>query len=103
MATLHIEHGITSFTEWKSAFDRFADLRQRAGVRRHSIRRPTDDAHYVMIDLDFDTSEEARAFLDVLQQRIWSSAHNAPALLGTPRTRILDTAEILEAAESDRD
>jgi len=93
MHTLHIEHAVSSFSEWKSAFDRFANLRGQAGVRSHSIRRPLDDDHYVVIDLDFDTSEDAQAFLDILRERIWSSSQNAPALVGTPRTRILETVE----------
>jgi hypothetical protein len=31
MATLHIEHAITDFAVWRTAFDRFADARDRAG------------------------------------------------------------------------
>jgi hypothetical protein len=93
MPTLHIEHAVTSFEDWKSAFDRFANLREQAGVRQHSIRRPVDDAHYVMVDLGFDTTEGAQAFLEVLQEKVWPSPQNAPALVGTPRTRILDTVE----------
>jgi hypothetical protein len=44
MPTLHIEHAVTSFSEWKSAFDKFAEFRARSGVRRSSIGRPVDDA-----------------------------------------------------------
>jgi hypothetical protein len=91
MPTLHIEHAVTSFSEWKSAFDRYAEFRERSGVRRHSILRPVDDAHYVMIDLDFDTTEQAQGFLATLREKIWSSPQNAPALVGTPQTRILET------------
>lgn len=93
MPILHIEHGITSYTEWKTAFDRFADPRAQAGVRRHMIRRPVADTHYVVIDLDFDTTEEAQAFLETLRERVWPSRQNAPALVGTPQTRILETVE----------
>jgi len=93
MPTLHIEHGISSFTEWQTAFDRFADFRAQAGVRRDTIRRPVDDTHFVVIDLDFDTTEEAQAFLEALRERVWSSRQNAPALVGTPQTRILETVE----------
>jgi hypothetical protein len=70
MPTLHIEHAVTSFSEWKSAFDRYAEFRERSGVRRHSILRPVDDAHYVMIDLDFDTTEQAQGFLATLREKI---------------------------------
>ena len=97
MPTLHIEHGITSFAEWKTAFDRFADVRAQAGVREHTIRRPVGDTQHVVIDLDFETTEEAQAFLDVLRDRVWPSRENAPALAGTPETTILETVESHEA------
>lgn len=93
MPTLQIEHEITSFTEWKAAFDNFADMRSTAGVRRHSIYQPVDDAHYVVINLEFDTTEAAQAFLKMLRERVWSSRQNAPALVGDPQTRILETVE----------
>lgn len=91
MPTLHIEHAITSYSEWKDAFDGFAEFRARSGVRRSSIGRPVDDAHYVVIDLDFDTTEQAQGFLETLREKVWSSPQNAPALVGTPQTRILET------------
>jgi hypothetical protein len=30
--TLHIEHPVTDFDTWRSAFDRFADKRSASGV-----------------------------------------------------------------------
>ena len=92
MSTLHIEHSIADFDLWKSAFDRFAEARTNAGVRDHRIHRPVDDAHYVVLDLDFETAGQAEAFLDFLKHKVWSSAENAPALIGTPHTRILEPA-----------
>jgi hypothetical protein len=94
MATLHIEHPITDFGTWKAAFDRFAEAREKSGVRGHRILRPVDDAHYVVIDLDFQIVGEAERFLDFLRTTVWSSSQNAPALAGTPRTRILETADV---------
>lgn len=93
MATLHIEHPITAFTVWKEAFDRFAAARADAGVRRHRVQRPVDDPAYVVVDLDFDEVADAERFLGFLRSRVWASAESAPALAGTPRTRILETAE----------
>jgi hypothetical protein len=92
MATLRIEHPITDFGTWKAAFDRFAEMRQESGVRGHRILRPVDDTRYVVVDLDFQTAAEAERFLDFLQTRVWSSSRNAPALVGTPQTRILEPA-----------
>ncbi|MEU6251125.1 hypothetical protein [Streptomyces sp. NPDC047043] len=93
MSTLHIEHPITDFAAWKTAFDRFAGARESAGVRRHRVQRPVDDAAYVVVDLDFDDVAGAERFLGFLRARVWSSDEHAPALAGTPRTRILETAE----------
>ncbi len=92
MPTLHIEHAITDFAQWNAAFERFAEARTRSGVRAQRVQQPVDDPRYVVIDLDFDTADEARRFLAFLQTTIWSSAANAPALAGAPQTRILAPA-----------
>ena len=90
MATLHIEHPITDFGIWKAAFDRFAEARQNSGVCGHRVLRPVDDAHYVVIELDFPTAAQAESFLGFLRTRVWASPDNSPALAGTPQTRILE-------------
>lgn len=93
MPTLHIEHPIVDFDVWRTAFERFAEQRDQAGVRGHRISRPVDDEHYVIIDLGFDRSDQAARFLSFLQTQVWPSAENAPALAGTPRTAILDWSD----------
>jgi len=90
MPTLHIEHAIVDFDLWKAAFDRFTDVRMQAGVVRHRILRPVDDPRYVVIDLDFTAAHQAKKFLEFLRDSVWSSAENAPALVGTPQTKILE-------------
>lgn len=92
MTTLHIEHAISDFAQWLTAFQRFADARAQAGVRAHRVQRPVDDPNYVVIDLDFDTVEDAQRFLGFLQTRVWSSPQNAPALVGAPQTKVLQSA-----------
>lgn len=98
MATLHIEHPVTDFGTWKAAFDRFAELRQKSGVREHRIQQPVDDTRYVVIDMDFQTVGEAERFLDFLRTTVWAAPGNAPALAGTPHAKILRPADA--AAES---
>lgn len=90
--TLHIEHAISDFDQWHRAFERFADRRAQAGVLGQRVQQPVDDPRYVVIDLDFDTVDGAHRFLDFLQTQVWSSHANAPALIGTPQTRILQPA-----------
>jgi hypothetical protein len=88
--TLRIEHQITDFTTWKAAFDRLASVRTTAGVLSYRLHQPVDDAHYIVIDLDFATTAEAERFLDYLRGNIWSSPESSPALTGAPRTTILE-------------
>jgi len=92
VSTLHIEHAIADFATWSAAFDRFADVRVKSGVQGQRVQQPVDDSRYVVIDLDFATTPEARAFLEFLQAKVWSSRDHSPALAGTPRTMILEPA-----------
>jgi len=89
MTTLRIEHPITDYQVWKTAFDGFAEARANAGVRGFMIRQPVDDPHYLMLDLEFDTADRAEAFAQFLKQHVWSSAAASPGLAGAPQTRIL--------------
>jgi hypothetical protein len=92
MTTLHIEHPITDLTAWLAAFDRFAEARAKAGVQAQRIQHPIDDPKYIIIDLDFTTTEEAQRFLAFLNNMVWSSTDNAPALAGAPQTRLQQAA-----------
>ncbi|MCU1345094.1 MAG: Antibiotic biosynthesis monooxygenase [Acidimicrobiia bacterium] len=84
MTTLRIEHAVTTFALWQSAFDRFAETRVAFGVREQRVYRPLDDPCYVAIDLDFDTAEEAQRFLTFLQTKVWTTRNESPALAGAP-------------------
>jgi quinol monooxygenase YgiN len=93
---LQIEHPVSDFDTWKGAFDSFADFRQQSGVRRYRVLQPTDDPNYVIIELEFDSSSEAEAFLAALRRNVWSSREAAPALRGEPQTRIVEAVEVKE-------
>lgn len=94
MATLHIEHPITDLTTWTSAFAAFADKRRQAGVRAHTVRHPEGDDSFVVIDLEFDTSDQAHAFLHFLETTVWAVTENSPALAGSPQARVLVPVEL---------
>lgn len=90
MPTLHIEHAITDFGEWGAAFAGFDEARSRAGVRDARVHQPVDDPRFVVVDLDFDSREEATAFLHFLETVIWQNPASSPALVGAPRAIILE-------------
>lgn len=92
MTTLHIEHPITDLDVWLAAFDRLTAARANAGVQAQRVMHPIDDPTYIVVDLDFTTTEEAQRFLAFLQDNVWSSSAGSPALSGTPQTRLLQAA-----------
>ncbi len=94
MPTLLIEHSISDFETWHAAFARFAARRKEGGVVSELIRQPVNDPHYVLVDLEFVTVEAARAFQQFLETQVWSTPANSPALVGSPRARIADTAPV---------
>jgi hypothetical protein len=95
MTILHIEHPIRDFDTWKRAFESDPAGRERSGVRRYRVMRPIDDPHYVMVDLEFDSSMVAEAFLAVMRE-VWRSPTAASALTGSPQTRIVEVVESKE-------
>ena len=94
MSTLRIEHAIRDFDTWHDAFGRFAGRRKEGGVLAERIMQPVDDSHYVFVDLDFATVEAAQRFQQFLETQVWSNPTSSPALAGTPRSRIADTAPV---------
>jgi hypothetical protein len=89
LATLHIEHPITDLETWLGAFRRFDEARKKAGVRAQRVHQPVDDDRYIYVALDFDSVEQAEAFKNFLETKVWTSAEASPALGGRPTARIL--------------
>jgi hypothetical protein len=92
MPTLQLEHAIKDFAMWKAAFDRDPIDRRGLGVRRHRVLRPLDDPDYVLVELEFDTTSAAQACSAALSE-LWGSPQAAPALIGAPRVRIVESVE----------
>ena len=89
MFTLHIEHAISDFTDWRRAYDGFAEHRSQAGVLADRVARPVDDDAFVVIDLDFPDAERAESFHRFLKDRVWARRDLSPALVGAPRTMVV--------------
>ena len=90
MYILRIEHPVPDFDGWKQAFDSDPIGRERSGVRRYQVLRPTDDQHYVMIDLEFDSLAQAEAVLAALRT-LWSRVEGT--IMMNPQARILEAVE----------
>ena len=90
MPIVRIEHAVPNFQKWKQAFDSDPADRKGSGVRRYQILRPCDDPNFVMIDLEFDSIDEAQAFLRTME-RVWSGP--GKEVMTGPRARIIDLVE----------
>ncbi len=90
MPTLHIEHAITDLTTWTRAFTALTEVRRQAGVHTETVRHPAGDDAFVVVDLEFATFEQAQAFLQFLETKVWAVPANSPALVGSPQARILE-------------
>jgi len=70
MILLHIEHPVPDFDAWKIAFDSDPVGRQKSGVRCYRVLRPVGNQDYAIIDLEFDTLNQAETLLTAMQQ-VW--------------------------------
>lgn len=91
MYVLRIEHAVPDFDAWKKAFDSDPIGRERGGVRRYRVLRPTDDSNFALIDLEFDSEGEAHHFLTGLRE-LWGRVD----VMRDPQARIV---EIVESGE----
>jgi hypothetical protein len=93
MPILRIEHAVPDFNDWKQAFDNDPADRKGSGVRRYQILRSVEDPNYVMIDLEFDSLDEAEGLLAKMR-RVWSG--DGQRVMRNPQARIVDSVESRE-------
>ena len=93
MPILRIEHPVPDFDGWKKAFDNDPVGREQSGVRRYQILQSIDDPNYVMIDLEFDTKDQAEALLAAMRQ-VWSRVEGQ--VMWNPQARIVKVVESKE-------
>ena len=86
MPILRIEHAVPDFAGWKRAFGSDPADRKGSGVRRYQVLRSVDDPNYVMIDLEFDTLEDAEGLLAKMR-RVWSG--DGQKVMRNPQARIV--------------
>lgn len=92
MPTLHIENKVHDFDSWKAVFDKFGRFREDQRVRGYRLSRVVGAPDRVVIDLDFDTADDATAFRSSLQ-KIWSSPQSGAQLVEHGEPRLLEVVE----------
>jgi hypothetical protein len=94
LSILRIEHAVSDFNAWKVAFDGDPIGRQKSGVRRYRVLQTIEDPNYVMVDLEFDSSNQAEAVLASLRE-MWRRVESQ-GLIASPRARIVEAVESQE-------
>ena len=100
MVLLRIQHPVGDFERWKAAFDSDPLDRRGSSVRGYAVHRAlaegerahrdADDPAVVVIDLEFDEADAARAML-VRLEAMWAS--RPAGIAAEPRTSVLETVE----------
>ena len=90
MYVLRIEHPVFDFDGWKKAFDSDPVGREKSGVRRYYILRPVDDEKYVMIDLEFETINQAESLLAAMRV-VWGRVEGT--IMTNAQARIVEVVE----------
>jgi hypothetical protein len=93
MPILRIEHSVPDYNGWKQAFDNDPADRKGSGVRRYQVLRSVEDPNYVMIDLEFDSLDEAEGLLAKMR-RVWSG--DGQRVMRNPQARIVNSVESRE-------
>ena len=88
MHILRIEHETADYEGWKKAFDDDPIGREKSGVRSYRVQRAVDDPSWVMIDLEFETSDEAEAMHAALRG-LWDRVD----VIQNPRARTVELVE----------
>jgi hypothetical protein len=94
MPVLQIQHAVRDFDAWKRAFDSDPLGRRQSGARRYRILRAADDPNFVVIELEFDTTDEADAYAEKLRE-LWGRIGDELGLTG-PHARTLEPVETEE-------
>jgi hypothetical protein len=90
LVILRIEHPVPNYEGWKAAFDSDPVGQEKSGVRRYNILRSVDDPNYVMIDLEFDSKQEAEGLLAAMR-KVWERVEGQ--VMWNPQAHIVEVVE----------
>jgi hypothetical protein len=92
MYVLRIGHRVPDFESWKKLFDSDPLGREKSGVVRYKVMRPTDDKSRAIVDLELASREQAEGLATRLRE-LWSGM---PDQVIDP---LIDVVEIVESRE----
>ena len=94
MAHIVIWHQVEDFDQWKSKFDEHGATRGASGSQGGTVYRSADDSNEVVVVLEWDHEDNARAFIS--SQDLAAAMANA-GVSGQPMVAFLDDGEAVPA------
>lgn len=67
MAYVHVKATVGDYDTWKSAFEGYHTLRAEYGGVEYELYQSADDPNEIVVVIEFDTVENARAWNDYLK------------------------------------
>ena len=92
MTTLHIENEVRDFTAWKAVFDKYDAFRAEHNVRSYRLSHYAGEPNRLIVDLDFDSADDAATFRAALE-KVWASPQSAAQLAGHAKPVFLELIE----------
>ena len=92
MTTLHIENEVRDYPRWKAVFDKYDAFRAEHNVRSYRLSHVAGEPNRLMIDLDFDSADDAAVFRTALE-KVWASPQSHAELVGHARPVFLEIIE----------
>ncbi len=93
-AQLRMRYELDEYEAWRRVFDKDPLDRKGSGVRSYRISRDVDNAAAVLVDLDFDTLDEAGAFRSRLRELLTDPSIPAMARAETTLTETTEVADL---------
>ena len=90
MIAILIWHPVENYEKWKAEFDAFHDTRKASGELNYQIYRPLDDPNNLVALFEWDSTENAKTFLDSSELK---DAMQRAGVSGQPDITIMENAD----------
>jgi len=98
MVHVLVRHKVSDYNRWKEAFDSHLSARKRAGETGFRLFHNVEDAREIFLLSDWQSSEEARKFMDSADLR---DAMQKAGVVGAPEVQYLEDARSVHRTSAD--
>ena len=95
MVYVHIDHNVKDYNTWKPLFVEHDEMRVEMGQQSYYLFQSSDDPNHVVLAIEFDTAENAHAFIDSKDLR---EKMKEAGVKGKPDITFLELTEQQEVA-----